>query len=165
MKQTSEHVASTEESIEAAFREYLGDRDPFLVGVELKRGKTDQLWVFLDSEHADVTIEQCTQMSRELSDWLDESDRMPGEFRLNVSSPGLDRPLTDVRQYAKNKGRVCRVETANQEGQATYQGTLVDVLEDALVISKGSKKDRATETIQVPFSDIKEIKIIPVFHS
>lgn len=156
---------TTEQTIEAACREYLGERDPFLVGVELKKGNPGQLWVFLDSEYADVTIEQCSRISRELSEWLDREDVIDGGFRLNVSSPGLDRPLTDVRQYAKNIGRQCRVSTTENEKDVIYQGELTDVLEDAVLISVTSKKGRTMETKKILFSDIREIKIIPVFHS
>src|SRR5690625_4833476 len=82
--------------------------DLYLVDVEEKGADETVLWIYVDSEKQDVSIEACTNISRELGFVLDAHDVIQSGYRLNVSSPGLSRPLTDQRQYKKNKGRTLR---------------------------------------------------------
>src|SRR5690625_5232279 len=77
----------------------------FLVDVELKHGKVPELWILVDSEENRGILDACSRISRKLGERLDEESDFKGTFRLNVSSPGLSRPLSDRRQYLKNKNR------------------------------------------------------------
>ena len=129
----------------------------FLVDVELKTGGGTELWVYLDGEDRGVNLDECVEISRELGFLIDAHDFFDGKYRLNVSSPGLSRPLTDLRQYQKNIGRTIRVKFKTEENENTkVQGELTGASEATLLIA-----DENGET-KVPFHSIIEAKIIPV---
>ena len=133
------------------------DKELFLVDVELKTGGDTEVWVYLDGEDKAVNIDECAEISRELG-FLVDAHELPGDkYRLNVSSPGLSRPLTDRRQYKKNIDRTLKVRFRN-EGQEVekIEGIISSVNEDQVVLSS-----RGKETT-VSFESIIEAKIIPV---
>jgi len=80
----------------------------FIVDVEIKHQDMNVVWVSVDSEKGDVNLDKCSQISRELSFLIESENIFNKPYRLNVSSPGLSRPLTDNRQYAKNTGRTVK---------------------------------------------------------
>ena len=79
----------------------------FLIEVKITVGNS--ISVLLDSDEG-ITIEKCTQVNRPLYKFIEENGFFPdNNFSLEVSSPGIDRPLTDIRQYKKNIGRTVEV--------------------------------------------------------
>ncbi len=82
-----------------------------LVEVEYKRsGREAVLRLFIDKEGG-VTLDDCADLSRELSTLLDVEDLIPCEYSLEVSSPGLDRPLKSEADYERFSGRLIKVRT------------------------------------------------------
>jgi ribosome maturation factor RimP len=82
-----------------------------LVDVEFKRtGREAVLRLFIDREGG-VTLDDCADVSRELSTLLDVEDIIPCEYNLEVSSPGLDRPLKSEADYERFSGRLIKVRT------------------------------------------------------
>jgi len=80
-----------------------------------------------------LTIDQCAALSRRVSDVLDETDPIPDEYNLEVSSPGIDRPLTRLRDFADWAGYVAKIQLAEPvEGRKRFQGHLLG-LDDAMV--------------------------------
>ena len=74
----------------------------YLVEIELRGHINNQvLSVYADTETG-ITMQQITEISREISDILDIEDLIKGKYRLNISSPGIDRPLTEPWQYRRN---------------------------------------------------------------
>jgi len=70
-----------------------------LIDLEFKGKKGNQvLRVFVDTEGG-ITLKQCEQISREISDFLDQKDLISGKYRLEVSSPGIDRPLKTLSRF------------------------------------------------------------------
>ena len=112
-----------------------------LVDIEYKRsGKELILCLFIDKEGG-VTIDDCADVSRELSAIIDIEDFIPGNYSLEVSSPGLDRPLKKNSDYEKFTGRLVRIKTyepfQDEAGnrRKTFLGHLVG-LKDGLVVVK-----------------------------
>ena len=112
-----------------------------LVDVEYKRsGREAVLRLFIDKEGG-VTLDDCADFSRELSTLLDVEDLVPCEYNLEVSSPGLDRPLKAEADYAKFAGRLIKVRTYEPfqddagNKRKTFLGHLVE-LRDGVVIMK-----------------------------
>jgi len=103
-----------------------------LVRVALSRGGTLQIMI----EHADgrpMDVEDCAALSRALSAVLDVEDPISSAYTLEVSSPGIDRPLTRAKDYARWTGHMARLETAEPvEGRRRFKGTLLG-LEDGIV--------------------------------
>lgn len=73
------------------------------------------LRVILDRRDGTVGIDDCAQVSSFLSHALDVEDLIPGSYQLEVSSPGLDRPLRSLEEFRRFTGRLCRVRLAQAE--------------------------------------------------
>lgn len=129
----------------------------FLVDVEIKGGNIPEVWVSIDAEDHGVTMDECAEVSNELSFLMDAHDLFSGKYRINVSSPGLSRPLVDRRQYAKHAGRKSKVTYKQDDETVEVEGILHDVSEEEISI----KRDE--EIITIPFSELIETKIIPSF--
>jgi len=124
-----------------------------LVEVEVRGKRGNQtVRVFADAPGG-ISLVQCETISREFSDVLDMEDIMPGEYRLEVSSPGLTRPLRSPRDFKRNMNRSVRVTYVVEEGTESFQGEIADVSEETLKL-KGKH-----ETREVPFAKIKKGKL------
>ncbi|MCI5083126.1 MAG: ribosome assembly cofactor RimP [Saprospiraceae bacterium] len=130
--------------------------DCFLI--EIKLHKHNKLDIFLDSDSG-ITFQKCQRISRYLESYLDEEGWLGEKYVLEVSSPGLTRPLKLKRQYKKNIGR--KVEVNLHEGKP-IAGQLVEVNEEAIVLEKemtikeGKKKRKEMVQIPIPFENIKK---------
>ncbi len=103
-----------------------------LVDLELKGPPGRQiLRIFIDEEGG-ITIDRCTEISRKLSDLLDRKDPIPGRYTLEVSSPGIDRPLRQPRDFRRNVGRTVRVEVREGEATRYVEGVIVEAAEEHL---------------------------------
>jgi ribosome maturation factor RimP len=82
------------------------------------------LRLYIDAE-AGITLEDCERVSRAVSERLDAEDPIPGQYTLEVSSPGLERPLRTPGQFARYVGETVQVELAQaSEGRRRFKGTL-----------------------------------------
>jgi ribosome maturation factor RimP len=110
-----------------------------------------------------LTIDDCAALSRRLSDRLDEmeaagTDPIEGEYRLEVSSPGIDRPLTRLQDYADWAGHEARITLAEKlDGQRTFKGDLAGIGEEAKVVTIRSS---AGAVISLPFAMIVDAKLV-----
>lgn len=136
----------------------LEDENKFIVDVSVSSRKgPKKILVIIDGDQG-VTIDDCAEMSRKLSKALDDSGLFQDQYLLEVSSPGLDHPLTLKRQFRKNIGRKLKVVRVDQ----TLEGLLQAVTEDEVVIRKRTGKgDETTESI--PFSEIKKAFVLISF--
>lgn len=134
----------------------LSRTDFFLIDVEIKGGREPVVWVYIDSEREGVNMDQCAEISRELGFLMDAHDLISDRYRLNVSSPGLSRPLSDRRQYPKNKGRKARVKYKTNDKYHKIEGVLKDIDSDKIILEKQDGSVQA-----VSFNEIVETKIIP----
>jgi len=124
----------------------------FRVNVRIK--PTNNVKVFIDGDNG-ISIEKCVQFNRRLYKMIEDSGIFPpGEFSLEVSSPGVDEPLKLYRQYAKNISRF--VEVLFNDG-TKKEGKLVQVAESDIIIEQisGKGKKTSTQQIVIPFNNIK----------
>lgn len=147
--------------------ELLDGTDFYLIDLKTSGNVGSQkILITLDSEEG-ISIEDCAKISRALSKRLDEiEEENDAPFHLEVGSPGLDQPLTDIRQYKKNIGRELHI-ISNENKE--YKGRLEKV-EDAgielLEISqKGNKKAKNynKEVTFLGFNEIKKTSILITF--
>jgi ribosome maturation factor RimP len=134
--------------------------DIFLVGLKITPG--NQITVLLDADNG-ITIEKCTIINKALYKYIEESGFFPdGNFSLEVSSPGVDKPLKLLRQYKKNIGRKLEVEL--KDGTKT-EGTLTDVSEDGITLEEkeGKGKKMTTKMTTILFNQIKEATVLITF--
>lgn len=131
----------------------------FVVDVELKSGSgINEVWVLIDSEEGGVNIDHCSKISKELGFLIEAHELFDNKYRLNVSSPGLSRPLSDKRQYKKNEGRVATIKFKNTSGEyKKIEGVITGIVEDTVAIT-----DEDEVETEIPFNAIVETKIIPV---
>ena len=79
------------------------------VGLELQRqGRTSLLRIYIDAEKG-VTVDDCARVSRQVSAVLDVEDPIQGKYDLEVSSPGIDRPLFELAHYTKQLGKRIKI--------------------------------------------------------
>jgi ribosome maturation factor RimP len=129
-----------------------------LVSAELLgSGKRRLLRVTVDKEGG-VTISNCERMSRSIEALLDVEDPIKGPYVLEVSSPGLDRPLTGQRDFGKNIGKLARIVTTEKTDNQTFiVGRIIDVGEGWIrlkIEKKGEGKD-----IFVPMDTITKARL------
>lgn len=147
---------SIENKISELAESVLSTTDFFLVGVEIKGNRSPEIWIYVDAEDRGVNMDECAEISNELGFLMDAHDLFSGSYRLNVSSPGLGRPLVDKRQYAKNEGRRTKVKYKRDDEYLKTEGTLKNVADDKVVI----EHDDGSEDV-IDFDDVVETKIIP----
>jgi len=104
-----------------------------LWGVEfVSQGKNSVLRVYIDSEQG-VVIEDCERVSRQVSALLDVEDPVSGEYALEVSSPGLDRPLFRAAHYARYIGSEVNIKLRGPvDGRRKFKGVINGVTEQEL---------------------------------
>lgn len=134
-------------------------KDNFLELFDFKvrpQGKKLVLTVVLDKKSGPVSLDECTAVSQDLEKKLDALDLIETSYLLEVSSPGLDRPLRGLEDCERFKGRRALL-TLNEplEGQVSLEGRLGGVNEGKVEMLIG--KERA---LWVPFSLVKNAKLV-----
>lgn len=103
-----------------------------------------------------LSLEDCERLSRRISDLLDEADPIEGSYRLEVSSPGIDRPLTRLADYEDWKGHEARLTLAEPlNGRKQYSGTLAGA-EGATVLVDVP----GLGPVGLPFAAIRSAKLV-----
>jgi len=135
------------------------ERGFFVVDIELKTGSGNELWVYLDGEERGVNLDECAEISRELSFLIDAHEILESKYRLNISSPGLSRPLSDFRQYSRNQGRFIKIRYREGEETKKVKGKLDEASQEKLTVIETEGKKSIKHL--VPFDSIIEAKIVP----
>jgi len=135
--------------------ESLEREDMFLVDVIFRKGRQSLVHVLVDTDSG-VKLAECVSISRKMSALLEEDPIMQFPYTLEVSSPGLDRPLDSPRQYLKNIGRELIVQTIEGE---PVTGVLDSVNVSGIVLKVSIPKKKETSLQAVSFDMIKESKV------
>ena len=105
-----------------------------------KSGKNWVLTVYIDNDEG-ISLEDCETVSQILSPFLDETDPIEPSYLLEVSSPGIDRPLKTDEDLEENIGEIVDVKLYSKvDGQKTYQGNLESFDSDTITIETDKKK-------------------------
>lgn len=105
----------------------------------------------------EIDVEECARLSRAVSEVLDAVDPIAGEYMLEVSSPGIDRPLTRLEDFADHEGLEARLETDRLvEGRKRFRGVIVGVEGDQVAIDLEGE----TDTALIPFAWLSEAKLV-----
>ncbi|MCD6497308.1 MAG: ribosome maturation factor RimP [Deltaproteobacteria bacterium] len=117
------------------------------------------LRLYIDRPDSAVTLEDCTRVSRQASALLDAHDVIHHAYRLEVSSPGLDRPLVRPEHFKRYVGQKTRIKLkrTEQDQRKRYTGTIVDVTDDDVVLNVDGAECR------LPFSNIDKANLVPQF--
>ena len=145
---------SVTESIEELVTPITEENRLELVDVEYKKeGKNWFLRIFIDKEGG-VTVEDCTRVSREIEDLIDVEEVVPTSYVLEVSSPGLDRPLKKEKDFLRFKGKRAHVTTYTPiHEQKNFNGTIRDFQEDILFL------DIDSQSVEIPKNQIAKARL------
>ena len=130
-----------------------------LVGVELlSRPKAGHLLrVYIDSPDG-VGLSDCEKVSHQVSGVLDVEDPIRGEYALEVSSPGLDRPLFELAHFERYVGETARLKMSVAiDGRSNYKGTILEVDGADVVLQVNG------ESVRLPFAQIASARLVPEF--
>jgi ribosome maturation factor RimP len=138
-------------------------QDCFLVEFHLHRG--NKLEIFVDCDSG-LTLDKCQQISRYLESFLDQEGWLGDNYTLEVSSPGLNRPLKLLRQYRKNIGRKLEVTLKDGPVKTGLLKSVSDsaiVLEETIVTKEGKKKKTTTAQTELSFDQVKKAMVVISF--
>lgn len=140
--------------------QFIDNDNIFLVEVNIK-GKPGNLkiQVFIDGDQY-VDVDECSKISRKLSDELEERDIIEGRYIIEVSSPGVEKPLKLIRQFSKHIGRELEIITKENK---KYQGELLNVIDEEIEISIKSskiKKELDSESLKLPISKVEKSTVV-----
>jgi ribosome maturation factor RimP len=121
-----------------------------LVRVAMSRGGGTLQIMIEPADGRPMDVEDCATLSRALSAVLDVEDPIPGAYTLEVSSPGIDRPLTREKDYVRWSGHVVRVETTLPvEGRRRFKGTLLGLENDTVRLKLDDGKEAVVPLAQI----------------
>ncbi len=130
-----------------------------LVRVRLMGGKTRILQIMADKADGGIDVDECGEISTAVSAVLDVEDPIDDNYVLEVSSPGIDRPLTRLKDFEVWKGWEARVETSELiDGRRRFKGTLAGTEDDEVLIE--IEESGETLTIGLKFDWLSDAKLM-----
>jgi ribosome maturation factor RimP len=115
------------------------------------------LRIYIDKE-AGIGLEDCERVSHRVSGLLDVEDPIHGHYVLEVSSPGLDRPLRTEEHFRSQAGKLVKIVLApGRPGRRRYKGVILEIVDGALEIEVDG------ERVSLPLSEIESARLVPEF--
>lgn len=129
-----------------------------LWGIEyLSQGKQTVVRIYIDSPDG-INVDDCAKVSRQVSGVFDVEDPILGEYNLEVSSPGMERPLFTLEQFKRYVGEQVKVRLRSPfEGRRKFSGQLTGVEDDDVVVAVDDNE------YLLPFDLIDKANIVPTF--
>jgi len=121
-------------------------------------GKKPRLQIMADrTDGTFIEVEDCVRLSRALSDVFEVEDPIAGEYDLEISSPGIDRPLTAPGHFARWEGYEAKIELDRlAEGRKRFRGVLAGIEDDNVLLDMEGED----ETTLIPFDWIADAKLV-----
>ncbi|WBU56404.1 ribosome maturation factor RimP [Paracoccus sediminicola] len=130
-----------------------------LVRVRLQGGKTATLQIMADRPDGGINVDDCAEISTMVSATLDVEDPIEDKYMLEVSSPGIDRPLTRLKDFATYEGYDAKLETDQQiDGRKRFTGVLAGVEGDDVLINIEVAGE--TQTVGLNFDWLADAKLL-----
>jgi len=142
------------EAITSLVKPVLQEKDLELVDVLYRREKSGWVLRLIIDKEEGVTLDDCTTVSREVSHLLDIEEIIEQAFNLEVSSPGLDRPLKSIDDFQRFAGRKAKVTTKEPiEGNQVFIGR-INKVEDELIIMEVGQQE-----LSIPFFEVAKARL------
>lgn len=128
-----------------------------IVRIRMLGGRRPTLQIMAEPRDPDrpMTVDDCAEISNAISPILDVADPIPGSYHLEVSSPGIDRPLTRAKDYQRFAGFEARIETDEPvEGRRRFRGRLLGLEGESVLI------EVAGERFAVPLARVQRAKLV-----
>ncbi len=128
-----------------------------LVAVELTGGDTSIVRIYIDTPNG-ITVDDCTRASRQFSAILDVEDPISNKYTLEVSSPGMDRPLAKALHFKAVVGQDVKIKMATLvDGRRRFTGELIEATDEFAVVEVDGEQS------ELPYSDMDRARLIPVY--
>jgi len=128
-----------------------------IVRLRLTGGQRRTLQIMGEDAHGEMTIEDCARLSRALSEVLEAADPIDSEYALEVSTPGVDRPLTRLKDFETYAGHEAKLELdRTAEGRKRFKGALAGVEGDSVQIDLEGEED----TTLIPFAWLGDARLV-----
>lgn len=131
-----------------------------LVRIRLQGGRTATLQIMADRPEGGINVDDCADISTAVSATLDVEDPLEDAYHLEVSSPGIDRPLTRLKDFATFEGYEARLETTQPiDGRKRFKGVLAGVEGDEVLLNIDDNQG-GTQTIGLNFDWLSDAKLV-----
>jgi ribosome maturation factor RimP len=132
-----------------------------LVRVRMMSQNNLTMQIMAERPDGTMTIEDCEEASRALSPALDVEDPVSQAYNLEVSSPGIDRPLVRREDFSAAVGHLAKIETAViVSGRKRFRGILMEAGENGVVIERDQVKDGEEKVVAIPYEAIGEARLV-----
>jgi ribosome maturation factor RimP len=126
-----------------------------LVRLRLMGGKSKTLQIMAERPDGTMNVEDCAKLSHALLDFIEAEDPLEGEYELEVSSPGIDRPLTRLMDFSRYAGHEAKLElVAPIDGRKRFRGRLLGLEGSEVLMESGGTR------VTLPFKGIAEAKLV-----
>ena len=130
-----------------------------VVRIRLMGGKSNTLQIMVERPNGGIEVDECALVSTAVSAVLDVEDPLEDPYALEVSSPGIDRPLTRLKDFENWEGYEARVETTEMiDGRRRFRGLLAGVEGDEVLVN--IEEDGETITVGLHFDWLSDAKLI-----
>jgi ribosome maturation factor RimP len=137
----------------------LGDLGFRLVRVAVSGRNGTTVQVMADRPDGTITVEDCADISRNISPLLDAHDPIAGHYTLEISSPGIDRPLTRASDFEAWAGHEARIETKELvSGRKRFRGVIAGLAADEVVLELAP--DQGGGVVNLPVAGIAEARLV-----
>lgn len=128
-----------------------------LVAVELSGGDVSIVRIYIDTPNG-ITVDDCTKASRQFSAILDVEDPISSQYILEVSSPGMDRPLAKPLHFKAIVGQNVKIKMATLvDGRRRFTGELIEATDEFAVVEVDGEQS------ELPYSDMDRARLVPVY--
>jgi len=132
-----------------------------LVRVRLSGMNGLTLQIMAERADGTMTVEDCEAVSRMISPLLDVEDPIDRAYHLEVSSPGIDRPLVRLSDFAKWRGHVAKIETSViVEGRKRFRGTITGLTQNTVTVEADKVKHGESAVAEIPLDTIADARLI-----
>ena len=130
------------------------------VGLEHSSNPKNPVLVVYIDQPGGIAVEDCERVSREVAALLDVEDPIPGHYTLEVSSPGLDRPLFTLEQFERFRGEVAQVSLfAPLEGRRRFKGPILGTKDGKVQL------DQDGAAVELELGNIAKARLVPDYDS
>ncbi len=132
-----------------------------IVRIRLLGGNVATLQLMVERPDGGIDVDECAQVSTAVSAIMDVEDPIVDNYSLEVSSPGIDRPLTRLKDFDSWNGHVAKMETSELiDGRRRFKGTLAGVEDDEVLITLDATKTTDPVTIGLKFEWLADAKLV-----
>lgn len=144
------------ENIRQIAQQVAEENSLFLIDLIVRGSESSRvIEVFIDGE-INISADECALVSKEITKQIDEKELLKS-YRLDVSSPGVDRPLIYLKQYPKHLNRLFEIEFNASGSSSTFKGKLVSIEDEVLTF-------QSNKEIKIKFTDIIKAKVLVSFN-